>query len=70
MSNRRRYKPQSPRRSPSNDVLERVSAADRARFDAHPHAASYVRPALVGEFGDNVIPRGARVEVIQLEPGV
>lgn len=43
-------------------VIERASAADRAWFEEHPHAAEYFRPLIPGEFPQIFAP-GTKVHV-------
>ncbi len=50
--------------------MDQVSEQDRLYFEAHPKASQYVRPAVQGEFGENIVPRGAVVTVFQVAPGV
>ncbi len=60
-----------PRRPvPVSDTVDRVSEADRVWFEQHPGVPVYERPAVKGEFGDNIVPRGAVVTVFQVAPGV
>jgi hypothetical protein len=54
----------------ASDIVDRVSEADRVWFEQHPGVPVYERPAVKGEFGDNIFPRGAIVTVFQVRPGV
>ncbi len=63
-----RNKPRRP--VPASDIVDRVSEADRVWFQQHPGVPVYERPAVKGEFGDNIVPRSAVVTVFQVRPGV
>lgn len=73
MSNTRKLK--HPRRSlpprmAEPSIVEQVSEADRAYFEQHPGAVSYVRSFVPGEFGQERPLPGAVVIVEQIAPGV
>lgn len=53
----------------ASEVLDRVSEQDRIWFEQHPGVPVYERPAVKGEFGENIVPRGAVVTVFQVAPG-
>lgn len=54
----------------ASDIVDRVSEADRVWFEQHPGVPVYERPAVKGEFGENIVPRGAVVTVFQIQPGM
>lgn len=75
MSNRRTIKrPRRPLPAPMAEpygaIIDQVSARDRAYFERHPGAMSYVRSFVPGEFGGELPPVGAVVVVEQIAPGV
>lgn len=54
----------------ASDIVDRVSEADRIWFEQHPGVPVRERPTVKGEFGENIVPRGAVVTVFQVAPGV
>ncbi len=54
----------------ASEVLDRVSEHDRIWFEQHPGVPVRERPVVKGEFGDNIVPRGAIVTVFQVRPGM
>jgi hypothetical protein len=51
-------------------IVELASEDDRLWFESHPGAEVRIRPIVAGEFGDNIVPRGAVVTVFQVRPGM
>lgn len=55
----------------SKTIADAVSSQDRAYFEQHPQATTYIRKAVACEMGPPAaLYRGAYVIVTQLRPGV
>ncbi len=69
MSNKRKAKP-PPRHTALGPRVAQVSAADRAYFEQHPEARTYLRRVQPGEFGEGIVSPDELVTVEELAPGI